>query len=248
MAQRANVTSIDAVDDFAAALLAFKQEATGVLEGLEQQIERAVQWIQQDQRQYWKHELRRSEQQLQEAKINLQRCLTFKRIGDHRPSCIEEKRAVERAKRRHQLCREKNELVRRWSLSISRAVFEYKAGVGELGQWLETDAARSVGLLKRIAQTLEEYVAAQSSPEAAKALERLPWTDEGERRQHQRLGPEEEEEAEERAEQDEGEREEAVVEEDSPQQPERSAEAAEANDGDDGSRGQEDGSEDGVSS
>lgn len=234
MGQRANVTSIDAVDDFAAALLSFKQEAAGVLQGLEQQIERAVQWIQQDQRQYWKHELRRSDEQLQEAKINLERCLTFKRIGDHRPSCIEEKRAVERAKRRQQLCREKNEAVHRWSLAISRAVFEYKAGVGELGQWLETDAARSVGLLKRIARTLEEYVAAQSSPQAAEALERLPWTDEPRRRSGQAEDAEEEEE-----------RAEGVAEEDSPEQPER---AAEASDGEDVSRGHEHGSEEGVSS
>lgn len=237
MGQRANVTSIDAVDDFAAALLAFKQEASGVLEGLEQQIERAVQWIQQEQRQYWKHELRRSDQQLQEAKINLQRCLTFKRIGDHRPSCIEEKRAVERAKRRQQLCREKNEAVRRWSMAISRAVFEYRAGVGELGQWLEIDAPRSVALLKRIARTLEEYVAAQSSPQAAEALERLPWTDE----QWRESGPAEDEE-------EEDEREEAVADEDSPERPERSAEAAEASDGEDVSPGHQHGSEQGNSS
>jgi len=205
-----------------------------------------VQWIQQEQRQYWKHELRRSEQQLQEAKINLQRCLTFKRIGEHRPSCIEEKRAVERAKRRQQLCREKNELVRRWSLSISRAVFEYKAGVGELGQWLETDAARSVGLLKRIAQTLEEYVAAQSSPEAAEALKRLPWTDEREAKPG-RAGDEEEEEEQQHEEREE-EREKAVAEERSPgraEQPERTAEAGER-EGVSGSR--EDGSEEGGSS
>jgi len=230
MGQRANVTSIDAVDDFAAALLSFKHEAAGVLEGLDQQIERAVQWIQQDQRQYWKHELRRSERQLQEAKINLQRCLTFKRIGDHRPSCIEEKRALERAKRRQQLCREKIEVVRRWSQAISRAVFEYKAGVGELSQWLETDAARTVGLLGRIARTLEEYVAAQSSPQAAEAIQRLPWTDE----QWEKSGQAKDEEEEER--------EEAVAEEDSPER------AVDASDGVDVSRGHEHGSEEGVSS
>ena len=239
MGQRANVTSIDAVDDFAAALLCFGHEASAVLEGLEQQIHRAVQWIQQDQRQYWKHELRRSERQLQEAKLNLQRCLTFKRIGDHRPACIEEKRALERAKRREQVCREKIEAVRRWSQAISHAVFEYKAGVRELGQWLETDAARTVGLLERIRRTLEEYVAAQSSPQAAEAMGRLPWTDEQWEKSAQ--GEEEEEEED---------REEVVAEADSPDQdaPEQPGRTADASDGGDVSPGHEHGSEKGASS
>ncbi len=178
MGQRANVTSLDAVDDFAAALRSFQHDASAVLESLDQQIHRAVQWIEHDQRHYWKHELRRSDRQLQEAKINLQRCLTFKKIGDHHPACIEEKRAVERAKRREQVCREKIEAVRRWSEAITRAVFEYQGGVGELTQWLETDAARTLGLLDRIRRTLEEYVAAPSSSQATEAMRRLPWTDE----------------------------------------------------------------------
>jgi hypothetical protein len=176
MGQPANVTSLDAVDDFRAALVCFKHEASTVLEGLEQQIYRLVQWIQQDQRQYWRHQSRRNEQQLQEAKLNLQRCLMLKQVGDQRPACIEEKRALERAKRRQQACREKTAAVRKWSRAILQVVFEYKAGVGPLRQWLETDAPQTLALLERIRRTLEEYVAAPSSPQAAEAMERLPWT------------------------------------------------------------------------
>jgi hypothetical protein len=196
MGQRARVTSIDAVDDFAAALRSFQHEASGALEGVQLRIHRAVAWIEHDQKLYWKHELRRSDDRLQEAKLNLERCLTFKKIGEHRPSCIEEKRAVERAKRRQQLCRQKLDAVRKWSLDIVRAVFEYRAGVSELDQWLETDADRALGLLDRISRTLEQYVGAESSPSAAEAVSRLPWTDEKREKPARRETPEREEEEE----------------------------------------------------
>lgn len=178
MGDRAKVTSVEAIDEFAAALRCFQNEASDALEALGRGAHRVVQWIQHDQKQYWTVQLRRSDQKLQEAKVNLHRCQTFKRVGDYRPSCTEEKQALARAKRRKQLCHEKLEAVRRWSQAIERAVFEYMAGVGQLSQWTETDAERSLALLKRISRTLEEYLAAETSPQAAvAAMERLPWTD-----------------------------------------------------------------------
>jgi hypothetical protein len=177
MGQRARVTSVDAVDDFAAALRCFQHDASKILDSLQLGIHRAVQWVQQDQRQYWKQQLRTSDQKVQEAKIALDRCMMFKG-DDQRSACVEEKRALERAKRRHQLCRDKLEAVRKWSRDVERAVFEYKAQVGELRQWVETDAARSLGLLERIRRTLEQYLLAETSPQAVQALTKLPWTDE----------------------------------------------------------------------
>ena len=44
------------------------------------------------------------------------------RIDDHEPACIDEKRALERAKRRHETARQKVEAVRRWTREIDRAV------------------------------------------------------------------------------------------------------------------------------
>ncbi len=222
MGQRAKVTSIDAVEDFAAALRSFQHEASRILESLQLGIHRTVQWIQQDQRQYWKQQLRRSEQKVQEAKLALERCQIFKGGGDQRAACVEEKRALERAKRRQQLCREKIETVRRWSREIERAVLEYKAGVGELRQWLETDAARTLGLLERISRILEEYTVAEPSPQTAAALSRLPWTDE----EWERLSREEE-----------------AGEKDSSQEP---GHTADATDGMDASGGREHGSEQGA--
>ena len=147
MGDRAKVTSIESIEDFGAALRCFQQEASETLDNLQRGVHRIVQWVQQEQKQYWKEQYRRSDQKLQEAKVNLQRCLTFKRIGDHRPACVEEKQAVARAERRKRLCQEKLEAVRKWSQAIDRAVFEYMAGVGQLNQWAQSDSERSLSAL-----------------------------------------------------------------------------------------------------
>ncbi len=177
MGQRAKVTSIDAVGIFAAALRGFKHEASEVLDGLDQAVHRAVQWVQHDQKHYWKQQLQRSQQQVEEARLNLHRCLTYKRIGDYRPACIEEKRALERAKRRLHLCRQKLQAVQKWSRAIERAALEYRVGVGQLAQWIESDSERALALLDRISDSLDHYVAVEPSAEMAAALARLPSSD-----------------------------------------------------------------------
>lgn len=178
MGRSARVTSIAAVQEFAAAIRGFQDEASRALENLGMQIRRAVDWIQRDQKQYWTRQLRCSDEQVQEAKLNLERCRMFKRIGHHEPSCIEEKRDLERAKRRLRLCREKLEAVRHWSRAVDRAVFEYEGGVGQLARWLETDVERAIAVLGRLSSTLHAYVAVQPPPDDAVLPATLPPTDE----------------------------------------------------------------------
>jgi hypothetical protein len=177
MGPNAKVTSVDAVGQFAAALRCFRHDVGTILEVQQQRIHRMVDWVRQEQRQYWRRQLRLSERQVHEAKLNLERCLFFRQVGDRPPACVEEKRALQRAKRRLQLCREKVEAVRRWSVAIERAVFEYRGGVGPLSRWVEGSAERSLALLGRICRILEEY-ASTGSEAANGALAGLPWTDE----------------------------------------------------------------------
>ena len=49
-----------------------------------------------------------------QARLQFQQAMTYRRIADRHPSCIDEKRAVEAAKRRLQLAQEKVETVRHW--------------------------------------------------------------------------------------------------------------------------------------
>ena len=137
MAAAAKVTSIDAVGRMAAALQAFRAEAGSGLDDLQLEIQRGLQWIHHDRKEYWSAEVRRGWERVTQARLQLQQAMTYRRVADHQPTCIDEKRALAAAKRRLQLAQEKVEAVRHWSRVIDRAVDEYRAGRTPLAAFLE---------------------------------------------------------------------------------------------------------------
>ena len=126
MAQAAKVTSIDAVGRMAAALQAFRAEAGSGLDDLQMEIQRGLQWIHHDCKEYWSVEVRRGTERVTAARLHLQQAMMYRRVADHQPTCIDEKRALAAAKRRLQIAQEKVEAVRHWARVIDRAVDEYR--------------------------------------------------------------------------------------------------------------------------
>jgi hypothetical protein len=116
-----------------------------------------MQWVQYDQKDYWSQESRRAQEAVAEARINLERKQMF-RFGGQEPSCQEEKKALEAAKRRVERAREKLEAVKRWSRLLERESHECRCGIAPLGDWLQADAPRALAMLKRLSLALESYV------------------------------------------------------------------------------------------
>jgi len=164
MSTPANVRSIDALERLAVALQVFQQEASAAVDDLTMDMQRAIQWVQYDQKEYWTDQIRRAEAEVTEAKLNLERRKLF-RIGDREPTCDEEKKALDAAKRRLGMAREKLEAVRRWSRLLVREAIDCKSGTAPLKRWLETDAPQAVALLKRMTGALESYVDLRRAPE-----------------------------------------------------------------------------------
>lgn len=138
------VTSLAALDSFAAAVRVFQDEAQQAIESVEMNIRAASDWTRGDRRDYWRRQARLAEQNLHEAKLNLQRCETFRRMDDYRPACVDEKRQVERTRRRLEYCRDQTEAVKHWSRVVDQTVYESEGGVSPLVRWLETDAERAM--------------------------------------------------------------------------------------------------------
>jgi hypothetical protein len=161
----AKLQSIDAVAAVSTALRCFEEEAVATLGDLDLEIGRILRWIDHDRKDYWKDQLRRGYEKLSEARINLERRRVLA-TSDLGPSCHEEQKALEAAKRRVRLAEEKIETVRRWSHVIDRELIEFRAALNQLAGWLEADLPQAQALLKRMIQALTRYVALQASPQA----------------------------------------------------------------------------------
>ena len=159
MGQAARVTSIDAVQEMAAAIASFRGEASAALDELDMEIRRALEWILHDRKEYWSEEVRRGWQRVTEARIQLQQAQMSRRIAEHEPSCFDEKKALERSKRRLEVAQAKVEVVRHWIGAIDHAVNEYRASRAQLAGWLDADVPSGLSALARITETLESYLA-----------------------------------------------------------------------------------------
>jgi exonuclease VII large subunit len=162
MSQSAKVRSIDAVGTFSAALKNFEEEASGALTSLDMEVRRVLEWIHQDRKEFWKREVRRRQDKMAEARGDLERCLTY-RATDERPSCHEEKIALEKAKRRLRVAEEKVLVVRHWARVLDHEVHEFKGIMNQLSHWLQVDHPQALATLERMMAALSAYVGLEST-------------------------------------------------------------------------------------
>jgi hypothetical protein len=166
VADSAHVTSVEAVAHFAAALRQFEDEASRVLLALDQQINRALHWLDDEQPAYWQAQIRRQFDEVARTRTAWENCLLREVAGD-RPSCIEEEKAHRAAKRRLEFALAKPDVVRRWAIRVHREVDEYRGRVGRFRQVLDRDVPRTLALLERTQAALESYLAQHAPSEAA---------------------------------------------------------------------------------
>ena len=108
MSGSAQVRSVDSIDRFRQALIRFMERSTDAVETLEGQMRRAEEWIEHDRPSYWKMQLRAAQDAVNQAKIDLEKCLAF-RVTEERPACREERTALKKAQQREEYCRSKIE-------------------------------------------------------------------------------------------------------------------------------------------
>jgi len=156
MNRAAHVTSIDSVVEFRAALQRFASDVADAVTALELEARRSVDWIVHDRAKYWPAQVRRSSDLVQQARIDLERCELSIRPDD-RPSCYEQKKALEIAKRRLRFCEEQVEVVRFWCRTLQHEHEEFRGQLARLNQLLEGDVANADATLQRMLQALDRY-------------------------------------------------------------------------------------------
>ncbi len=165
MSSSARVTSIDALPLLAAALQKFRSEGAGAADDVGSEVRRALEWIHHDRKDYWTTELRRGEDALTQARVQLQQAMAVRKVGDRSPSCVDEKRAVERAKRRVETARRKLDAVRRWTFALERAADDFRRSQMQFTSWIDIDVSRAVATLNKMSESLVAYISMKGSDE-----------------------------------------------------------------------------------
>jgi hypothetical protein len=153
MAERAQVTSVEAVDSFRADLIVFLSRARAVLEEASDDVLRTRLWVQNDQRRVWENELRVRYRKLEEARAELFSAQLSK-FHESTALCL---MAVQRAERANREAEAKMAVLKKWDRDLENRTDPLVKQVTQFHSFLATDMKRAVAYLDQVVKTLEAY-------------------------------------------------------------------------------------------
>ncbi len=163
MAERAQVTSVEALEAFRAQLILYLGRARAVAEEVCDEILRTRNWLEDEQRARWERECRVCQRLLEEA----QQELFSTKISRLQTQTAAQVLAVEKAKRNLRHAEEKRDAVKRWVREFGNRAEPLGKQVEQLLTFLTTEMVKAVAHLGSMVRTLEAYAAIQPSGEQA---------------------------------------------------------------------------------
>jgi len=157
MSTQADVKSLDTLAFVKAALAAYAHETGGALDEIELEGRKAVDYITVDRAAYWKAEVRRCGDLVNEAIKDLEHCRTFKKVGDNQPSCVEEKKALEKARAKLADAERRAEAVRRWTPVVLQQFRDACVRLVHFREVVDVDCPRAIARIEKMLRSLEAY-------------------------------------------------------------------------------------------
>jgi len=161
----ASVKSIDSIREFRTALIVFMQRVTDAVETMKEQVFHASAWIENDRPRYWHQQELTAFDGVSQARIALETGRMRKEVADFRPSLIEEKQALRKAKERLAYCQEKVREVKSITIRVRHEADEFQGRMTQLERLLETDLPGMIAVLDQMLRALEAYAEVRAKPD-----------------------------------------------------------------------------------
>lgn len=153
MAERAHITSIDALESFRAHLIIFTTTAHRSLDEVGDQVRRTRLWLQNDQRLHWEGELRRRTRAFDEARQEL----LGARLAGLRNAIANRENNVRLAKQALVAAETKLRAVKTWARDYDTSVEPLVKRLQSLRHFLDHDMPKAMAWLVQAQRTLEAY-------------------------------------------------------------------------------------------
>jgi hypothetical protein len=156
MADGADVRSIDALRDWYAALTVYGDTLGEALAGVELEIRRGFDWLD-EQQSLWQRAVRDCEEEVVQAKAELA-ARKFPDFAGRMPDTSVQEKALRRAKARLEYAEDQVARVRAWIVRLPKLIDElYRGPARRLGSFLEVDLPKGRALLNRRLDALDSY-------------------------------------------------------------------------------------------
>ena len=172
MAAGADVKSLESISKFRAAVLNFQQEARLCLQALESQTLKFMGWLERERPGFWKRQVELSYREHGEARTSFHRC-RMRKMGDFKPTCYEERKAMEAAKQALEFAQKQLPVVKFWIANAHHEANEYKGRSAQVHQFIERDLPELLALLAHSIQQLEAYANVTTGSLASNQLAKM---------------------------------------------------------------------------
>src|SRR6478672_11008662 len=154
MADNADVRSIDALRDWHAALTTYGEGLADALAGIELEIRRAYEWLD-EQVALWRRAVRDCEEEVTRAKAELSQ-RKFQTFDGREPDCTVQEKNLRMARARLEYAEEQVAKCRQWIGRLPKLIDEaYTGPARRLGNLLEADLPKGLATLARSVAALE---------------------------------------------------------------------------------------------
>jgi hypothetical protein len=160
MSTGARVENIEALKLFKANLLKFSEKISVALDDAETEMQRTLNWLENEQPNYWIGQIRKRHEAVERAKEALRSKRLFKDSSGRTPTAVDEEHALAAAKRRLEEAEQKSVATKQWARRLQKELLLYKGQVTRLVVACSTDIPAAVAQLNNIVSTLEQYIAA----------------------------------------------------------------------------------------
>lgn len=155
---KANVESIDALERFVGAIGALSDASGKNSDDIRDQFQRVSVWLAKELPEYWADQLRIAQKRWTQAREDLLRCQAKSRAEDE-TSCMFERKALERATARRQLCELRVRMIPQLAQQWEQFLQESTLCIRQLQDMSDSTLPLAQNRLQTLIDTLKQYAA-----------------------------------------------------------------------------------------
>jgi hypothetical protein len=153
MAPGAQITSVEAIENFRARLIVYIGQMRPLVEEISHEALQTKLWVQNDQQRYWQDQMRRRYRKLEETRGEL----FSARLSSFQEASSLHYMALNRAQRAVTEAEEKLSIIKKWNLEIEDTAAPITHQIEQLHSFLVVDMGRAVAFLDQVLAALAAY-------------------------------------------------------------------------------------------
>jgi hypothetical protein len=164
----ARVEDLDAIKAFKRAIWKFAEAANVALGDAEGEMNRALMWLEGEQRAYWEGQVRKRADLVERAKEAVRMKKIFKDSTGRQQSAVDEEKKLKVAIKRFEEAEEKVAAVKKHTAKLRKEILMYKGHVQRFATAVQNDLPMASAQLDGLLDRLQQYVALDV-PEAVRS-------------------------------------------------------------------------------